>query len=380
MLEPPPDDLNDAAVAVAVADGWGIRVQDRCVPTRGAGGYHWKVSDATGRSLFVTADDLDTKDWFGDDRNAIAQGLTAAVDTARRLRHDENLDFVVAPLAAGDGRPAVRLGDRYAISVYPWLEGRSHPFAHQTDPARRDSTLDMLIALHTVDPPASTPHHTCPRVGARRDLEAFLHDPTDPWDEGPFGEQARAVFARHVDELVGTPRPVRSGRSARARPGRRDPRRDPRRQRDDGRRRRRPHRLGHRRLAAPERDLWLLGLDDPAAGRYTEATGHQPDVATLALYHERWLLDDIGHLIQFFRGRHDQRPGRPCLARRPARHAQTWTDSTLGQTLTRTEDGRLRVAEPWHKAAGVEALPWLVRCHGGMISGRRTSSVYAMVR
>ena len=108
----------------------------------------------------------------------------------------------MAPLAAGDGRPAVRLGDRYAISVYPWLEGRSHPFGHQSDPTRRDRTLDMLIALHTVDPPSGTPHHICPRVGARRDLEAFLHEPADPWNEGPCGEQARAVFVPHVDQLM----------------------------------------------------------------------------------------------------------------------------------------------------------------------------------
>ena len=214
----------------------------------------------------------------------------------------------MAPLAAGDGRPAVRLGDRYAISVYPWLEGRSHPFAHQTDPARRDSTLDMLIALHTVDPPASTPHHTCPRVGARRDLEAFLHEPTEPWNEGPFGEQARTVFARHVDELMG--RLAQFDRAAQPAPTRVVVTHGE------------PHGANVMTvgdadmlidwdtvgLAAPERDLWLLGLDDPATCRYTEATGHQPDVATLALYHERWLLDDIGHLIQFFRGRHDRDP------------------------------------------------------------------------
>ena len=191
VLEPPPADLTDSAVAVAMADGWGFRVQTVEYLPVGAGGYHWNVTDSTGRSLFVTADDLDTKDWLGDDRDAIADGLNAALDTASRLRHDVHLGFVVAPLAAGDGRPAVRLGDRYAISVYPWLEGSSHPFGHQADPARRESTLDMLIALDMVDPPAGIPHHACPRVGARRDLEAFLHEPADPWNEGPLGEPAR---------------------------------------------------------------------------------------------------------------------------------------------------------------------------------------------
>ena len=204
-----------------MADGWGVRAQAVEYMPVGAGGYHWNVTDSTGRSLFVTVDDLDTKDWFGDDRDAIAQGLIATLDTARRLRHDADLGFVVAPLAADDGRPTVRLGDRYAISVYPWLDGRSHSFGPQSDPTRRDRTLDMLIALHTVDPPAGTPHHICPRVGARRDLEAFLQEPTDPWNEGPFGEQARAVFAPHVDQLIARlecfdraahPAPTRSSR------------------------------------------------------------------------------------------------------------------------------------------------------------------------
>ena len=308
MLEPPPADLNDPAVAVAMADGWGVRVQTVEYLPVGAGRYHWNVTDSTGRSLFVTVDDLDTKDWFGDERNAIAQGLIAALDTARRLRHDAHLGFVVAPLAAGDGRPAVRLGDRYAISVYPWLEGRSHPFGLQSDPTRRDRTLDMLIALHTVDPPSGTPHHICPRVGARRDLEAFLHEPADPWNEGPCGEQARAVFAPHVDQLVA--RLDSFDRAAQPTPTRVVVTHGE------------PHggnlmtvgdvvvlidwdTVG---LAAPERDLWLIGLDDAATCRYTEATGHQPDIAILALYRERWLLDDIGHLVQFFRGRHDSDP------------------------------------------------------------------------
>ena len=308
MLEPPPADLTDSAVAVAMADGWGVRVQTVEYLPVGAGGYHWNVTDSTGRSLFVTADDLDTKDWLGDDRDAIAHGLNAALDTASRLRHDAHLGFVVAPLAAGDGRPAVRLGDRYAISVYPWLEGSSHPFGLQADPARRESTLDMLIALHTVDPPAGIPHHACPRVGARRDLEAFLHEPAEPWNEGPLGEPARAVFAPHVDELMA--RLDSFDRAAQPAPTRVVVTHGE------------PHggnlmtvggvlvlidwdTVG---LAAPERDLWLVGLDDAATCRYTEATGHQPDIAILALYRERWLLDDIGHLVQFFRGRHDSDP------------------------------------------------------------------------
>jgi spectinomycin phosphotransferase len=61
-------------------------------------------------------------------------------------------------------------------------------------------------------------------------------------------------------------------------------------------------------LAAPERDLWLAGLDEAGTQHYAEATGHQPDPDLMALYRERWNLDDLAHVVQRFRGHHQRDP------------------------------------------------------------------------
>jgi len=270
----------------------------------GGGGYHWHVIDTGGRALFITVDDLDTKDWLGDDRDAVEQGLIASLDTCRRLHDDASLSFVVAPILSDAGRPAMRLGDRYTVSIYHHLQGRSHPFSLEGDPARRDGMLDMLIALHTTEPPVGIPNHTRPHISSRADLDAFLRNPADPWNEGPFGEPARALFAPHADQL--RRRLDRFDQAAEQRPtsvvvthGE-------------------PHSANLMTvdgvlmlidwdtvgLAAPERDLWLVGIDEAGAQRYAQATGHRPDHDVLSLYRQRWNLDDLAHVVQRFRGPH----------------------------------------------------------------------------
>ena len=88
MQSPPPTDLDDRIVALAIVDGWRVHVRSLQYMPVGGGGYHWHVIDTTGRSLFITIDDLDTKDWLGDDRDAVEQGLIASLDACRRLHDD----------------------------------------------------------------------------------------------------------------------------------------------------------------------------------------------------------------------------------------------------------------------------------------------------
>ena len=308
MRARPPTDVEDRVVALAIADGWRVHVRSLQYMPVGGGGYHWHVIDTTGRSLFITVDDLDTKDWLGDDRDAVEQGLIASLDTCRRLRDDANLGFVVAPILSDAGRPAMRLGDRYTVSVYPYLHGRSHRFSLQGDPDRRDRTLRMLIALHTAEPPVGVPHHMRPHISSRTDLEAFLRDPADPWKEGPFGERARALFAPHADQLRG--RLDSFDRAAQRAPTsvvvtHGEPHSANLMTTDDVLMLIDWDTVG---LAAPERDLWLVGLDEAGTQRYAEATGHQPDPDALALYRERWNLDDLAHVVQRFRGPHQRDP------------------------------------------------------------------------
>ena len=156
---PAPAELDDARVANAVAAGWGVEASGLRYLAVGGGGYHWRLTAAGGSSLFVTVDDLDSKDWLGDDRAAVEHGLTASLATAWWLRDTARVSYVMAPLPTLDGVPLVRLGDRFAVSVVPYVEGRSNPFGPYSDPALRRRVLDMLIEMHGVTPYRHTRSH-----------------------------------------------------------------------------------------------------------------------------------------------------------------------------------------------------------------------------
>lgn len=298
----PPTDLDDAVVSDAVARGWGVKARAvRYLPV-GGGGYHWHLTDSEGGGLFVTVDDLDTKDWFGVERTKVAGGLNAALATARWLHDEAGLGFVVAPLTGGDGRSMLRLGDRYAVYVAPHLDACSHPFGPHVDPVRRRQVLDALIALHSVTPPPGIPNHLRPHIGARSHLELFLRDPAEPWNAGPLGEQAQALLATHTEMLIARldafdrASQLLTSVSAVITHGE-------------------PHganviTAGASHLlidwdtvgvAVPERDLWLVAADDADLQHYADATGHRPDMAAVALYRARWQLDDLCHIIKTLR-------------------------------------------------------------------------------
>jgi hypothetical protein len=97
---------------------------------RAAAAHHWKLTGDDGQPYFVTVDDLDDKNWMGDMRATVFEGLGRALSTAVALRHEVGLEFVVAPIPAAAGQPLIRLDDRYTVSVSrSWLAGpiRSAP-------------------------------------------------------------------------------------------------------------------------------------------------------------------------------------------------------------------------------------------------------------
>lgn len=69
----------------------------------GGGSHHWKLTGDDGQPHFVTVDDLDDKDWMGDTRRTVFEGLERALGTAAALRYEAGLEFVVAPIPARDG-------------------------------------------------------------------------------------------------------------------------------------------------------------------------------------------------------------------------------------------------------------------------------------
>lgn len=292
-----------------LADGWRIRAASLDYVPEGGGGYHWKLTDQAGQPRFVTVDDLDDKDWLGQTRQAVLDGLGRALSTAAGLRHDAGLEFVVAPLATGGGDLLVRLDDQYTVSVFPYLAGRSHPFGPYSDERLRGEALDMIAALHQSTPAVRdrAPRHV-PGFAGRADLDAFLLDPGVPWDGGPFSDQARDLVVHRTADIAqltrGFDHLVDLTAAARAREvithGE-------------------PHpanlmRAGGRlhlidwdtvALAPPERDLSLIvAASGEGVDRYQKATGREVEPAVLTLYQVRWYLDDLASAIRMFRNRH----------------------------------------------------------------------------
>jgi len=277
----------------------------------GGGSHHWRLTDRSGQSLFVTVDDLDDKDWMAKGRAPVFDGLRRALTVAALLRDEHDLDFVVGPLASVDHQVTRHLGSRYAVSVYPFLEGQSHPFGPYADPEQRREVLDMIISVHGVAP-NEAPGARLDRVafGGRDDLEVALEHPDRPWDPGPFGDRARRVVAERASMLAdvvrGFDRLVEAVRRARSAPAITHGEPHPGNVMSvDGR-------LvlidwDTVALAPPERDLWLIATDGGGElARYTEATGRQINPAAMTLYRLRWYLDDVASAVRLFRRPHGQ--------------------------------------------------------------------------
>lgn len=304
-----PADLVPQRLRQVLADGWQIRAASLEYVPEGGGGYHWKLTEEGGQPSFVTVDDLDDKDWMGQTRPVVLEGLGRALSTAVALRNDAGLEFVVAPLATSGGDLLCRLDDRYTVSVFPYLAGRSFPFGPYSDERLRDEALDMIAALHQSTPAVRdrAARHV-PSFTGRGDLDAFLLDPGVPWDGGPFSDPAHDLLVAHTADVAqltrGFDHLVEITAAARAREvithGE-------------------PHLAnlmsadGRLRLidwdtvalAPPERDLSLIvAASGEGVDRYQKATGREVEPAVITLYRVRWYLDDLASAIRMFRNRH----------------------------------------------------------------------------
>jgi spectinomycin phosphotransferase len=199
----PPTDLEPERLGEELTRVWDIRAASMGYVPEGGGSHHWRVLDDQGRRHFVTVDDLDDKDWLADTRDAAFEGLVRAFDTAGVLRREVGLVFVVAPVASPGGEVLCRVNSRYALSVFPYLEGHPYPFGPYPDARLRDRALDMVAALHRSTDAVRdrAPRHVI-GYGGQRDLHAFLLHPGRPWTGGPFSEPARDLLSRHGRDMA----------------------------------------------------------------------------------------------------------------------------------------------------------------------------------
>jgi spectinomycin phosphotransferase/16S rRNA (guanine(1405)-N(7))-methyltransferase len=303
-----PEDLDEEELTAALARHWVIGVASIEYRPVGFGSHHWEVVDADGIRWFVTADQLDTRPrTTGESLDDSFVRLRAALLAARDLRACGR-DFVVAAVPAVDGEPAVRLGDRYAVTAYPFVDGKSFAWGTFAD-GHREAILDLVVATHTAPESARRAALADDFLIPLRDtLDLSLTAPGDLPDVGPYsrptadllasrGDVIRGLLARydaHVSDYRAAPSRVvlthgepHPGNTMRT---------------DDG------WLLidwETALLAPPERDLWSL---DPGDGSildaYARATGMTPSPSTMDLYRLRWDLADLAMAVSRFRAPH----------------------------------------------------------------------------
>jgi spectinomycin phosphotransferase len=296
-----PADLDPAGLAALLERCWGLRVDSLEYLRVGFGSHHWRAGDR-----FVTVDDLEAGHQAAGGTDAVFDALERAFRTAAAL----GLDFVVAPLPDRDGDVIRRLGARYAVTVFPLLEGESSDWVPYEAAGDKRAVCALLGRLHTAAVPAGLPRREDFAVLSRAALEAALDDLDRPWTTGPFAEPARALLATNAGMVRARLRD-HDERAARVRAravgwvvthGE-------------------PHRANVVRgsggrlwlvdwdttLVAPrERDLWMV-LDDRRTGweEYAAATGATVDDEALELYRRCWPLANVAVFVNLFRRAHE---------------------------------------------------------------------------
>jgi hypothetical protein len=300
-----PGDLDESALAPALRGGWKIDVGSMSYLPIGWGSHHWDVHDKGGTRWFVTVDELEKKRVSGDESDADGFArLRASLRTAVALRA-AGCEFAVAPVTARDGEPTVRVGERFAVAVYPFVVGRSGEWGEWTA-ALRSGALGMVARVHTA--PREARQQALDedfRVPFRDLLEAACAG-WEPAECGPYTTAAARLLREHAEPLQ-----RRLGRYddlvavARARPERNvlthgEPHPGNVMQTVDG------WRLidwDTALVAPPERDLWHLASDDGTVpGAYAAATGITPLAELIELYRLGWDVKDTAvDAARFFR-------------------------------------------------------------------------------
>ena len=314
----PPADLRAGHLADTLERHWSLSVASLEYLPVGFGSHHWEVAAGEGSRRFVTVDTLESSHLGADPETAFA-ALAGALETARLLRDEDALDFVVGPIRSASGPVVHRLSARYAVSVFPFVEGRSAQWGRYDSRDERRAVLAVLGRLHSAGawrraaaeptaPTARSEDFAIPRLDG---LLAALRELTVVWASGPFGEPTRRLLRERestvriwLDEYDELSRAVRSSRRAWVL--------------THGE----PHRANvirgddtlflvdwdTARVAPRERDLWMV-LDDERVewDAYLATAGDVAlDERVLAMYRVGWTIADVAAFVGLFRARHER--------------------------------------------------------------------------
>ncbi len=296
----PPADLGTDELAGHLRRHWALDSTGLAYAPVGFGSHHWWLTTGEGARYFVTVDDV------ADD-----SALRAAMATARALRDEAGLAFVVAPRPGQDGQAVQRLAGRWSVAVFPAIDGTGWPSAAEQTPEERGSLVDLLGRLHLATPyVAATARADELAVDGRGALEEAMARLTERWAGGPFSEPARALVAEYADDVrrrLATHDDGAAGIRARDEPWvvtHGEPKPDNWLATTTG-----PLLVDWDTalLAPAARDLWLVESGTGSElRRYTEVTGRTVLVDDLGYYRLRWALVDVAQYVAWFRGPHER--------------------------------------------------------------------------
>ena len=188
-MKEPPADLVTAELVQTLQVYWRLEVSQLDYLAVGFGAHHWQATTPTGARYFLALHELGHADSIVDSRTAARAQLQQALGAARWLETSAELDFVVGPVPDVWSTCCRPVSDRFALSLYPWLD--CAPMRHPDDPR----TADVLARLHAVAPriPPGLGRTEDFRIPRRAQLQDALLDLGQTWHTGPYAEHARAT-------------------------------------------------------------------------------------------------------------------------------------------------------------------------------------------
>jgi spectinomycin phosphotransferase len=196
-MKAPPADLDTQEIVRALQTHWQLDVRQLEYLALGFGAHHWRAASASGAALFLALHELGQSGHITNDSNDSFTVVEQALNTVRWLETVAELDFAVSPLVDRSGACCQRVSDRFALSVYPWLD--CDPM-HDPD---SQQTAELLARLHAVAPslPPDLVRIEDFRIPHRAALEDALGDLGRAWHTGPYAEPARERLGHHRQGL-----------------------------------------------------------------------------------------------------------------------------------------------------------------------------------
>jgi spectinomycin phosphotransferase len=176
---------------------WNIEEAQLTYLPVGFGSHHWLAEGAGGRTVFVTADNVEQ-------RPDGVEALNRALTTTWHLRHGSGIEAVVAPIATTDGDLVAILDDDWAVAVFPYLPVEPSNwgvFGNEADRERAQQLVGQVHAASRNVLTSVTPSRETFEIPNRAELFERLAEPLTAWTSGPYGERTRSLLLQHTDQI-----------------------------------------------------------------------------------------------------------------------------------------------------------------------------------